>query len=192
MLQSVTSKNMRITPKVLARTVLLLILFLASYYLLILRPQLTLPNKLLKAERQLSRHRSTLLQNRLALVELTRLDPDSAGFNLEKSSLVATVQETNKEGLEALTKPTAIPEVDKKLSGRYQELLSETRGIYEEQGEFLKRVFATDSYKEGVEILRSDGAISILTDQTNLILEFEYYLNRLKELRQVLQGSPLE
>lgn len=167
----------------LGKALLIFTLLLAGYYFFFLKPQLELPNKLTKTEKVLSEHHTTLLQNRLAFVELTKLNPDSAVFNLEKSNLVGTLQKTNEEGLKALENPTIPPEVDESLSERYIGLLSETKAVYEKQNELLEEVFATNSYEAGTKILKSDESISTLTDQTNLVLEFEFWLKKINSLQ---------
>jgi len=167
----------------LVKTFVFLILLLAGYYFLFLGPKLAFPSKLLQAEERLAQHHSNLLQNRLSFVELTRLDPNSTGFNLEKSNLVLIVKKTNEEGLNALEKQSELPKIDNDINSRYESLLGETRTVYEDQEKLLEKVFATDSYQEGVEILYSEEAIELLTRQTNLILEYDFLLSRLKQLR---------
>jgi hypothetical protein len=167
----------------LVKTFVLLILLLAGYYFLFLGPKLAFPNKLLQTEERLAKHHSSLLQNRLSFVELTKLDPNSASFNLEKSSLVATVKETNEEGLNALKKQSELPKIDNDLNSRYESLLEETRSVYEDQERLLEKVFATDSYQAGVGILKSDESIKILTKQTNLILEYDFWLKKINEIQ---------
>lgn len=169
--------------KLLIKTSLLLVIFLAGYFFFVLRPRLLLPNKIIKTEAGLNEHRSTLLQNRLALIELTRIDPDSGRFDFEKTNLVGTIQETNKRGLETLEGSSTIPEIDKELSSRYQGLLDETRRVYEEQGKLLERVFATDNYGAGVEVLHSDESIELLARQTNLVLEYDFWLEKVQLIR---------
>ncbi len=156
--------------------VFVLLLF-GSYYLFILKPRLELPNKLLKAEKTISEHSSTLIQNRLSFVELTRLDPNSANFSIEKSNVISKLKETNKEGLGLIQKQGSIPEINEELTKRFFILLSETKKIYEEQENLLERVFETKTYEEGVEILKSDQAVGLLTRHTNLILEYKFWLN---------------
>jgi|GEM_PF-7054935 len=170
--------------KAIKRGVLIFLLLLASYYFFFLKPKIELPNRINKAQEILTNHHSTLLQNRLSFVELTKLDPEAGTFNLEKSSLIGTLQETSKEGLKTLENPTKLPEVNKELSERYNKLTSETRELYEKQDRLFEKVFATDSYEAGTELLRSDESIKILTTQTNLILEYKYWLD-------ILSGSVL-
>jgi len=169
-----------------AQTTLIFLFLLGSYYLFFLKPQLTLPNKLNSVEKTLSEHHTTLLQNRLGFFELTKLDPNSANFNIEKSNLVGTLQKTNKEGLEAIDKAQDIPNIDKELSKRYKELLSETRKVYETQNKLLEKVFATNSYEAGVKVLKSEEAVLLLTSQTNLLLEYNFWLERINKSRAQL------
>jgi hypothetical protein len=167
----------------LVKTFIFLILLLAGYYFLFLGPKLAFPSKLHQVEERLAEHHFNLLQNRLSFVELTKLDPNSTSFNLEKSNLVATVKKTSEEGLNALEKQSELPKIDNDLNNRYKSLLEETRAVYENQEKLLEEVFATDSYEAGVKILYSEEAIELLTRQTNLILEYDFLLSQLKELR---------
>lgn len=143
--------------KLLLKISLFLALFLAIFYLFFLKPRLAL-------EKKLTQEYFLFVQNRLAFVELTRLDPKSPNFEIEKSSLVSTLKNTNKKGLEIASR-------------------KEEKEIYERQNNILEKVFATKSYEEGVAILKSNEAIELLTDQTNLILELEFQLEKLKVKR---------
>ena len=46
---------------------------------------------------------------------------------------------------------------------------AEEKRFFEKQNEILTKVFATNSYEEGVAILKSDESIKLLSDQANLI-----------------------
>ncbi len=112
-------------------------------------------------EKVLATHYSNLVQNRLAYVELAKLNPKDASFDTQKSNLVGIIKETNKKGME------------KPLSDKEKE-------IFERQNKILEKVFATKSYEEGVLILKSPESVKLLVDQTNLILELEFQLSKLK------------
>lgn len=142
-----------------------------------------LPNKLSRAEMALSEHMDNLLQNRLSFVELTKLNSTSASFDLEKSNLVETLKSTNKEGLKAAQKAQDMPEIDKDLSKRYPSLLSETEKVYQGQNTLFDEVFSTDTFESGVDILKSDKAVEILTLQTNLVLEYDFWLKKIQQIR---------
>ncbi len=141
---------------ILVKTLILVAAISGIYYFFFLKPSI-------KAQKELAQNHANLVQNRLAYVELTRLDPKSASFDIEKSNLVAKLKETNKKGLEDSSTSLA------------------TRQIYERQNKLLEKVFATKSYQEGVSVLKSQEAVSLLTDQTNLILEMEFQLEKLKK-----------
>ena len=166
------------------KILILLGLFLIGYYFLILGPRLAMSEKAAQLEKKISQHYFNLLQNRLTFVELTRLDPDSAAFNLEKSNLVGTLEKTKKEGLELVKKENNIPKVDNKLSNEFPLLLTDTENFYKEQEELLKKVFETKSYEKGVEILKTDDAIKLLTKQTNLILKYQYWLEKVNDQQE--------
>ena len=160
----------------------LLALLLSVFYFFFLRPKYN-QNKLEGAQNTLSLHHSNLLQNRLSFIELTKLDSNSATYNFDKLNLIGILQESNQKGLKDLGDHFEIPDIDKELSERSSGLMIETRDAYEKQNILLEKVFATTSYEEGIKILRSGESVSILTDQTNLLLELEYYLTRLKGLQ---------
>ena len=84
------------------KTLLFFTIITIGYYFLYLVPQSKQPQKLRKAEKVLTKHHSNLVQNRIAYVELTRLEPDSANFDLERSDLVARLRQTRVHGLELL------------------------------------------------------------------------------------------
>ena len=149
-----------------------------------LKPKLELTNKFLSAEKVLNQHAFNLTQNRLSFVQLTRLNPKSASFDFEKSDLVGTLQKTIKEGLEAFEAKRETPSIDPKLSERFPALLEETKEIYKRQDGLLKRVFETKSYGEGVAIMKSSEAIELLTKQTNLILEYQFWLDEINRRQE--------
>ena len=110
-----------------------------SYYLFILAPKQKLQQDLAQTKSLLVKHHAILLENRLAFVEITKLDPDSANFNLEKSSLVARLQETNRKGQEELENSAEFSKIHDNIP--YQQLVTNTYEVYKEQNKLLERVF---------------------------------------------------
>lgn len=165
------------------KTLFIASLLLAGYYLFFLKPKLELPNKLLLTEKILSSHHSNLLQNRLSYVELTRIDPETPAVDLEKSNLMGIIKKTNQEGLEALNKKENLPNVDPKLSQRFPELLKAEKEIFERQGSLLEKLFAQKTYADGIKILKGEESIKLLTDQTNLTLEYQFWLEKINKLQ---------
>lgn len=169
--------------KIITKTLALFAILSLGYYFLVISPQNSFSNKIRQLESGLSTHHTNLLQNRLTFVELTKLDPDSASFNIEKSNLITSIQQTNEKGQQALKKIAKIPEIDQELSDRFPSLIEETKQVYLQQNDLLEKIFATDSYEAGIAVIKSSESITLLTKETNLILEYKYWLARLQELK---------
>lgn len=104
--------------------------------------------------REASIHYSNLIQNRTAYINLAKLDPDDPSFDIQKSNLIDIIKETNTKGL--------------------KEPLNDTeKQVFEKQNNLLERVFATKSYEDGVEILKSDESIKLLKDMSGLLAELQ-------------------
>ena len=125
------------------KTLIILVLISAGYYFIYFLPHQA-------KNREVSIHYSNLVQNRTAYVGLAKLNPKDPSFDSQKSNLIDIIKVTNAKGLE---KP----------------LNNEEKRIFEKQNEILVKVFATDSYEEGVAILRSDESIQLLIDEAELI-----------------------
>lgn len=160
------------------KTLLLTALITSFYYLILLRPTIKRQETLINTKNTLTANRSVLTQKRLAYVELTRLDPDSAGFQTETANIINTLQKTQNEALVLTKEKNDIPKL-KGFDINFPKLLTETENVYRQQEELIKKVLATEKYEEGLGILRSEEAIKLLTKQTNLILEYEYWLEKI-------------
>jgi hypothetical protein len=136
---------------------------------------------LIGTQKILVENHAVLVQNRLAYVTLTRLDPDSTNFQAETANIINTLQETQKEGLELVKEKNNIPNL-KNFDINFPKLVAETESVYRQQDELIKKVTETEKYEDGLVILKSDEAIELLTKQTNLILEYEYWLEKINEL----------
>ncbi len=113
-------------------------------------------------EKNVSIHYANMVKNKLAYVNLAKLDSKSPGFDTEKTNLVGIIKETNKDGLE------------KPLDNKEKE-------IFTRQNTILNKVFATKSYEDGVVILKSQESVANLADQTKLIREMASQIAKLKE-----------
>lgn len=123
--------------------VLLLVLF-GGYYIFFLAPKLALPNAYLKAQEVFAEHRANLVQNRVVLVELARLSPNSADLFNKEAELLQKLQETNTEGIKSLEENQKLPYVagapnelldflNNDLPAALTQLLLKERQILEEQ-----------------------------------------------------------
>ena len=170
---------MDVVKKNILPTLIVTLVLLTLYFLFFLLPQIRLVEKLNKAEAELALHHTNLVQNRLAYIALTRLDPNSANFQAETANIIETLQETRKEGLELVKEKNNIPNL-KNFDINFPKLVAETESVYRQQEELIKKVTETEKYEDGLVILKSDEAVNLLTKQTNLILEYEYWLEKIK------------
>ena len=138
-----------------AKTIFLAAILLVGYYFGWLRPQLVLPKALIEAQAQLAQHHAMLLQNRLALTELTRLDSASATVHEEKGRLLATLEQTNQEGLKVLDNAPPLPNIsgaptavltflNTDLAQGFRILSEEHRSILEDQQALLENLKTLD------------------------------------------------
>lgn len=136
-----------------------LAIFLLGYYFFFLKPQAEVAAKI----KTFSKYHSNLVQNRLAYIELTKLNPKDPNAQFQKNGLLSKINETQKEGLSF---------DDSKI-----------HQIYERQTKIIEELKTQKTFKEGVTLLKGLESVSNLADQTNLILELEFQLERLKGKR---------
>jgi hypothetical protein len=160
----------------LFKVLVITIFIFTGYYFLFLKPKTEMPQKIVDTKNILSSYRNSLTENKISFIELSKLNPNSASFEYEKNELVEIIKASIENGKQTSENPNIIPQVNSKLSERYPGLLEETNEVYLDQEHLLKQVFATNSFEEGVEIMRSDKSVQILTKQTNLILEYDYWI----------------
>jgi hypothetical protein len=130
----------------------------------------------------LTQHQSMVTESRLALLALTGLNPNSPSFPHEKSDIVSRLQNLSETGLSTTMSPAELPKVDDALHERYSDLMRETHVGYEEQKKLLEKVFATSTYAEGITILRSPESVKLITKQSNLILEYQFWIDKMNTL----------
>jgi len=128
-----------------------LFVFFAGYYFLFLGPSLALPKAYLETQEVFAEHHANLLQNRMALVGLTRLDVSSANFGNERTSLLATLQRTNEKELLAVENIDKLPRItgvsneviaflNNDIHNVFLPLLEETREILNDQQAIIKQL----------------------------------------------------
>jgi len=170
--------NLRIRPFIftLIKIISILGLLYYIYFFAIIKPRIEHRRLVNQAKLILTIQKESLVQNKLLYVELAKSDSNSANFVNDKSDLVGNINKSTIEGLNNLSKYPQIPDINTELVKEYPKILIETRRIYEEQEKLLNKVFATKSFEEGVKILKSDEAVDLLTKQTNLILEYQFWI----------------
>jgi len=247
--------------------ILLLVLF-GGYYVFFLAPKLALPKAYLKAQEVFAEHKTNLVQNRIALVELARLSSNSDNLFNEETELLSQLQQTNEKGIKSLEKNQKLPHIvgapnesldflNKDLSDVFPPLFLKERQILQEQQGLITSLTSLNSItadllrynaaqdlgvkeeaavrtkaaKEGIKkiaenlntfeqkskeietlqkelqktqniftikeligqftvlrektlfaqfaLIRSDTSVKLLTHQTNLILEYEFWLKQI-------------
>ncbi len=171
----------KIFLKGLIKVLIIFTLFASSYYLFFLRPSIENQKRISEIKNELEKHTNYLVQNRIAYLQLTKLSPKSRHFQEEVTSLIDILQKTQKQGIEFIEQKSSPLEINSKYE--ISNILKQTKDFYNEQEKLMKKALSTMSYKEGLEILKSDESLELLTKQTNLILEYEFLLNKLEELK---------
>lgn len=151
-----------------SKILLVLAILITGYYFFFLKPKADSAAN----EKLLSKHYSILLQNRLSYVDLIKLDPKSPNTKLQKNDLLSKVESTQKEGLTFASKEK-----------KFGDLMSKTKKIYERQAKIIEELKTKKTFEEGIGLLKGQESVSLLTDQTNLILEYQYWLEKLKAKR---------
>lgn len=152
------------------------------YYLLILAPVLKQSQNLRETKKVLQLHHINLVQNRLSYVELARLNWNSANFQSETSDLVETIQDTQARGAELAAEYPSVPDIGG-LDIDYLRLISDTSELFGNQAILLEQITQTESYDEGLEIVKSQESVDLLMKQTKLISEYQ---NKIDELERML------
>ena len=178
----------------------LLILF-GSYYFLFLKPGLEIPTALLETQKVLALHHSNLLQNRVALVELTKLNPDTTDFNNRKTILFMRLQETNKAGLSALDDQHNLPTIagapneslnflNNELHPAFSLLLKETRAIFTEQQILINFLVALDKTVSNIFLYDPTndlGKLDLTSDKDRVIERAQFAMEGLEKISENLK-----
>lgn len=120
------------------KVVLIFLILATAYYIAILRPMSALPQAQLEAKKILARQESILLQNRLAIIQLSKVNPLSARYFLSMERIYEIIETTKTQGEEAIK--AKLPEaLNLKLSEAYPQMQSEYGEILKAQYEFIQR-----------------------------------------------------
>lgn len=192
---------------ILVKVVALLLIFLGLYYILFLAPKIALPNAFLESQAVFAEHRTNLVQNRIALVELARLSPNSADIFNKEAELLKKLQATNEQGIKLLEENKELPSVagvgngflyflNNDLPVTLQSLRLKERQILEEQQSLIASLIdliqqsATAPKAEVLStqfaLIRSDSSVKLLTRQSNLILEYDFWLKKISDYQAKL------
>jgi hypothetical protein len=180
----------------LIKIIFLLFLFLFFYYVLFLNADSKFSDTLIESEKYLNKQKNYLSQSRIALVEMIKMDPDSKNFVLDKRNSLKTIKEINEKALEEadnkfdLQNTTSFPNeysdfINKELKTELNNLSEKNKNFLLEQKDFLSELEAVN-FPDQTEFLKSDRSIKFLTDQTNLILEYDFLLEKVNYYQKKL------
>ena len=155
------------------------LIFTSFYYFLFLKPEIQTQKDLSLTENTLNADLTNLVQNRISYIELTRLDTKSINFQTEIANITKEIRETQNKGLELINNKNSLPPI-KNIEINFPVIMEETESVYIKQKELIGRVMQTKSYEEGLKVLTSDEAVSLLTKQTNLISEYRFWLEKIE------------
>lgn len=119
--------------------------FLGAFYFFSLKPKLVLPKQLLETEKIIATTYLNLLQNRLGIVGLATLDPNTSNLGNEKDFLLSQAIKTNKEGLKNLQSPPFVRKLEKDSGISLQSLFEENKRVLEGQKALLEQLKSLDS-----------------------------------------------
>ena len=171
------------------RILILFLLFLFVYYLLYIKSNLVISKTLIESEKVLNEHKNYISQSRITFIELIKLDPESPNFVLEKRNEIKTLDEINKKALEYLANPYNYPKIlikpneysnflDNKLEKGLISLAEKNKNFFLEQKKFFSKL-ETINFQDQTEFLKSPESIKLLTEQTNLIFEYNFLLDKI-------------
>lgn len=104
-----------------------MVLLFGSYYFLFLKPRFALPKALKETSTLIVNYHAVLLENRLPISELSKLDPLSGQFNFERATLIKELNESNLQATNLFNDSAELPSVvglPVSEIGFYQELKS--------------------------------------------------------------------
>lgn len=157
-------------------TLILLLVLVAGYYFIHLKPQIADMRNAREASKILAEYEHILVQNRLALVELTRVDPNLPGASLQAAGLISKIEGTIDSASDILANPYELSFVkNDELSARYPQIIEEVKNNLQGQKTLIEELKGAQSYSEGIEVLTSNTTISLITRLTNLILEIQFW-----------------
>jgi len=151
------------------------IIITAAYYFLFLQPQ----HQLYQTQQALLTHRTNLVHNRLAITQLTKLQPNTTYQTQEQTGLLKQLQTTNKNSLENLKNQPPVP--TKRLQEATTSLFNQTQTFLQNQQTLITQLQATNNLQVQQNLLKSQKAITLLTKQTNLILEYDGWIKQVNQ-----------
>ena len=165
-----------------------------------------LPNFLKEAETHVSEHYVTLLENRLALTELSRLSTNSPNFSNQQQELLSKLKETNKAELKLVNKqkePSSFffPTTNKfsvfnsDISKPFAAILKKSKNLLEKQQSLLKKIENFDliisniySYDPSTDL----GNLDLQGEDKDIVERSKSAMKGLKDIDKALGNLQIE
>lgn len=116
---------------------LLFIALLIGYYSLVIVPSRAVPSTLKQTQNILSKQQAELLQIRVSIVQLAKLNPSSARYRYAKERIYTNIEESTQKGRALIETPLPEPpqihpEVFDSISEMYPQMTNEAKEIFDE------------------------------------------------------------
>lgn len=179
--------------KIIFRALVLAGTLFALYYLFFLGPSLRYSKELAALESALAAENFNLVQNRLALINLARIEPESPGAYEQVMSNFENLKSTRQIGIANTAKPSPADQRGGReiaeIAGKIPELSGRAGAVYERQDQLIAGISDWLNLEEKrfsvlKQIIGSDENLANLTAQTNLIREYDYWLKKIDELQR--------
>ncbi|MDP2693188.1 MAG: hypothetical protein Q8O88_06175 [bacterium] len=188
--------NLRKYSILTLKTLIVTAILLFGYYWLFLRPELIIWEKVQKNEQILIVQKNYLSQSRIIMVELIKSDVNDYYYptHLKKTlELLSQINNTAlKKSKETISYDPVLSLGRKNIRAYNRNILSGIYKITEENKVFLSKQKEMLSnlqllnFDQQKEFLHTNQVVPLLTEQTNLTLEYDYWLNQITVLKRSL------
>ena len=176
------------------KTVLAAFVLFFGYYWLFLRPDVLLWKNVKQNEEVLVIQKNYLSQSRIILVELIKADVNNPYYPTYLKSTLEILAKINNSAREKTAKEITYEPIlslgrkhirayNRNILSGIQNIAEKNKIFLKEQKEFLDSL-QSKNYYEQKDFLVGNKAVVFLTKQTNLILEYDYWLKKITNLKK--------
>lgn len=179
-----------------AKTLIIALILIFGYYWLILRPEAMIWKRLQYNEEILIQQQNYLSQSRIVLVELIKADANQYNYPTYLKNTLEKLQGINivahDKSQEKIQSEPILSLGKKHIRAYNRNILSGIHQITEENKIFLKdqKKMLDDlqllNYNQQKEFLKTNQTVPLLTQHTNLLAKYDYWLAKLTALKRSL------